>query len=203
MAGPSEPLRRARLYYRKWRHFERASLPWNRLALHRELMAREAYMRPPLEGNVLEALRAGRLEVARGVHLEPHVWLSIFETGHLKLGRGVALNPGVFISVVDRVEIGAHTGIGSGSFISDGMRGFEGPPTPFMHQPMWSKGPTIVGSNVWIGVNSVITGGVTVGDWSIIGANSVVTADVPARTLVAGAPARVIRELEFVDADGG
>jgi acetyltransferase-like isoleucine patch superfamily enzyme len=193
----SDRLRRAQIYYRKWRFWERSSLPWRRLALHREFMAREAYMRWPIQGNVLEALRQGRLEIGRNVHLEPYVWLSVLQHGHLTLGEGVALNQGVFISVVDEVSIGAHTGVGNGSFISDGMRNFGDTSRPFMRSGLWSKGPTIIGENVWVGVNCIITAGVTIGDWCIIGANSVVTKDVPSGTVVGGVPARVIREVEF------
>jgi len=50
-----------------------------------------------------------------------------------------------------------------------------------------------VGSNVWIGYGAQILRGVTVGDNAIIGASAVVTRDVPANAVVAGAPARVIR----------
>ena len=190
-------IRRARLYWKKWRWYERNNLPWNRLALHKEFMAREAYSRRPIEGNVLRALRTGKLELGRGVHFEPHVWISVLTNGHLKIGDGVAINQGVFISCFDSIEIGDHTGIGNGSFISDGMRGFNLSPTPFMRQQIWSKGPVRIGSNCWIGVNCVITSGVTIGDWCIIGANSVVTRDVPSGTIVGGVPARVIRELDF------
>jgi acetyltransferase-like isoleucine patch superfamily enzyme len=198
----ADRVRRARLYYRKWKWFERGSLPWRRAALTKELMRRESYARWPLEGNVLESLRLGKLELGRNVHFEPHVWISVLTNGHLKLGEGVAINQGVFISVFDSVEIGDHTGVGNGSFISDGMRGFHGPPTPFMRQPMWSKGPVRIGSNVWVGVNCIITSGVTIGDWCIIGANSVVTHDIPSGSIAVGAPARVIRELDFKDVLG-
>jgi acetyltransferase-like isoleucine patch superfamily enzyme len=160
-------------------------------------MRREAYMRWPLQGNVLEALRAGRLEIERGVHLEPYVWLSVLRNGRLKLAEGVALNQGVFISVYDEVTIGAHTGVGNGSFISDGMRNYADTSKPFMRSGMWSKGPTRIGENCWVGVNCIITSGVTIGDWCIIGANSVVTKDVPSGTVVGGVPARVLREVEF------
>src|SRR5205814_763060 len=69
-------VRRAKAYYAKWRWFERNSFPWNRIALHRELMKRECYARWPLEGNALKALRDGRLEIGVDTHFEPHVWLS-------------------------------------------------------------------------------------------------------------------------------
>jgi acetyltransferase-like isoleucine patch superfamily enzyme len=53
-----------------------------------------------------------------------------------------------------------------------------------------------VGSNVWIGYGAQILRGVTIGDNSIVGASAVVTKDVPANAVVAGAPARVIRMRE-------
>lgn len=56
--------------------------------------------------------------------------------------------------------------------------------------------PIRIGRNVWIGFDCCVLPGVSIGDDSVIGARSVVTADVPARTVVAGNPARVIRSLE-------
>jgi len=54
--------------------------------------------------------------------------------------------------------------------------------------------PVHLGENVWIAIRAIILKGVHVGDGAIVGAGSIVTKDVPARTLVAGVPARVIRE---------
>ena len=54
------------------------------------------------------------------------------------------------------------------------------------------KGNTVIGNDVWIGQNAVILPGVHVGDGAIIGANSVVTKDVPQSVTVAGAPATVV-----------
>ena len=56
--------------------------------------------------------------------------------------------------------------------------------------------PVRVGNNVWIGFDSVVLPGVTIGDGSIVGCRSVVADDVPPYTLVGGNPARVIRRLE-------
>ena len=55
----------AKLWLQKWRWYERNTLPWNRAAIHWEFARREAFVRWPVHGNVLEALREGRLEVAR------------------------------------------------------------------------------------------------------------------------------------------
>ncbi|MDN4471585.1 sugar O-acetyltransferase [Demequina zhanjiangensis] len=56
--------------------------------------------------------------------------------------------------------------------------------------------PVTLGKGVWVGSNATILPGVTVGDHAVIGAASVVTKDVPARTIVAGSPARVIRSID-------
>jgi len=56
-----------------------------------------------------------------------------------------------------------------------------------------------IGSNVWIGGNSVINPGVTIGDNCVIGAGSVVTKDIPANVVAAGVPCRVIREITKAD----
>ena len=56
-------------------------------------------------------------------------------------------------------------------------------------------GTVRLGNDVFVGVNSVILRGVTVGDYSIIGAGSVVTRDIPAKVVVAGNPARIIKKL--------
>lgn len=61
---------------------------------------------------------------------------------------------------------------------------------------LYSKGPIIIGKNVWIGKNVCIMPNVKIGDYSIIGANSVVTHDIPAYAIVAGVPAKEIRIIE-------
>ncbi|WP_162602413.1 sugar O-acetyltransferase [Nocardioides daejeonensis] len=56
-----------------------------------------------------------------------------------------------------------------------------------------SAHPITIGENVWIGGNATVLPGVTIGDHAVVGAGAVVTRDIPARTVVAGTPARVIR----------
>ena len=84
----SDLARQARLWAQKWRWYERSSLPWNRARIHWEFMRREAYVRWPVHGNVLEALREGRLEVGAGTLLEPHVWITAPGRAREILGTG-------------------------------------------------------------------------------------------------------------------
>ncbi len=186
-----------RSWWRKWRWYERDSLPWRRLAIHREMARRGAFARWPIQGDVLEMLRDGRLEVGEGTLFEPNVWLTAPAPGRIRIGAGCFLNLGVMVAAVELVEIGDHCMFANGCFVTDGTHRFDDPEKPVPWQGFTTKGPTRIGDNVWCGANVVVTSGVTIGERAVIGANSVVTGDVPPRTIAAGAPARPIREIDY------
>jgi acetyltransferase-like isoleucine patch superfamily enzyme len=186
-----------RTWWRKWRWYERASLPWNRAALHREIARRGAFVRWPIQGNVLEMLRDGRLTVGPEAHFEPNVWLTGGDAGRIRIGGGTYLNLGVQVASVDLVEIGDHCMFANGCFVTDGNHRFDDPDRPITWQGFTTKGPTRIGDNVWCGANVVVTSGVTIGERCVIGANSVVTTDIPPFSIAAGAPAKVIRRIEY------
>jgi acetyltransferase-like isoleucine patch superfamily enzyme len=71
---------------------------------------------------------------------------------------------------------------------------FDDPSRPFVDQGITAKGITVE-DDVWIGAGAVVTDGITIGKGSVIAAGSVVTRNVPPRTLVGGVPAREIREI--------
>jgi acetyltransferase-like isoleucine patch superfamily enzyme len=192
---------RARLYVRKWRLYERNSLPWNRLRIHREFMRREAFVRWPVHGNVLEAFREGRLEVGAHTLFEPHVWLTAPGDARLRIGSGTFLNIGVMVAAHELVEIGDHCMFANGCFVSDASHRFDDPDTPVPWQGFTSKGPTRIGDNVWCGANVVITSGVSVGERCVIGANSVVNQDLEPFTIAAGAPARALKKVQRAGGD--
>jgi acetyltransferase-like isoleucine patch superfamily enzyme len=160
-------------------------------------MRREAFVRWPVHGNVLEALGEGRLEIGPQALLEPGVWLTAPGSARIMIGAGTFLNLGVMVASFELVEIGAHCMFANGCFVTDGSHRFDDPHRPITWQGFTSKGPTRVGDNVWCGANVVITSGVMVGERSVIGANSVVTTDIPAYSIAAGAPARVLRTIEY------
>jgi acetyltransferase-like isoleucine patch superfamily enzyme len=115
-----------------------------------------------------------------------------------KIGRGST------ITAVNRVEIGKDTAIATGVTIIDNNTHPLNPEDRryMRHTPHGSKerqnqhsanAPIIIGENVWIGSNARIQKGVTIGDNSIIAANSVVTHDVPANAIAAGNPAKIVK----------
>jgi acetyltransferase-like isoleucine patch superfamily enzyme len=194
----SESLRdQARLWAQKWRWYERNSLPHNRARIHWELMRRGAFARWPLEGNVLEALREGRLEIGPQAHFEPGVWITAPGQARVRIGEGTFLNRNVMIAAQELVEIGAHCMLANGCFVADANHRFEDPDKPITWQGFESKGPTRIGENCWLGVGVVVTSGVTIGQRCVIGANSVVTRDIEPYSIAAGAPARVLRRIEY------
>jgi acetyltransferase-like isoleucine patch superfamily enzyme len=188
---------RALLWAQKWRWYERNSLPWNRAMIHWEFMRREAFARWPVHGNVLEALRQGRLEIGPQTLLEPGVWLTAPGEARIRIGEGTFLNLGVMVAAAELVEIGSHCMFANSCFVTDANHRFDDPDKPVPWQGFTSKGPTRVGDNVWCGAHVVIASGVTVGERCVIGANSVVTEDIPAFSVAAGVPAKVLRKVEY------
>jgi acetyltransferase-like isoleucine patch superfamily enzyme len=194
---PGASVERLALWLQKWRHYERNSLPWNRGRIHWELMRRQAFARWPLHGNVLEAMQEGRLEIGAHVLLEPGVWLTAPGSARISIGAGSFLNLGVMVASAELVEIGEHCMFANGCFVTDADHRFDDPEKPVPWQGFTSKGPTRIGDNVWCGAHVVVTGGVSIGERCVIGANSVVTSDIPAFSVAAGAPARVLKQIEY------
>jgi len=194
---PAASAHRAWLWAQKWRWYERNSLPWNRARIHWEMLRREAFLRWPVHGNLLQALREGRLRIGPATLFEPNVWITMPDRARVTIGAGSFLNIGVMIAAQDLVEIGDHCMLANGCFVSDASHRYDDPTRPVPWQGFASKGPTRVGENCWLGANAVVTSGVTIGERSVVGANSVVTRDVEPFSIVAGAPARLVRRIEY------
>ena len=107
----------------------------------------------------------------------------------ISIGDVTGFNFGVDIFASDSIEIGSRTMVGPLVVIHD--TNFH----PVGEGDKTRVGPVKIGDDVWIGRGAIILPGVEIGRFSVIGAGSVVTKDVPPRTLVAGSPAKVVREI--------
>lgn len=101
------------------------------------------------------------------------------------------------ISCMDKIELGENTVLGDNVFISDNLHGsssLEDMKIEPLKRELYSKGPIYIGKNVLIGRNTSILSNVKIGEGAIIGANSVVTHDIPAYCVAVGSPAKIIKE---------
>jgi acetyltransferase-like isoleucine patch superfamily enzyme len=190
-------LRGWRLWWRKRRWYERNRRPLRRWRINRHMARAGAFIRYPVEGEVLEALDEGRLVVGEGTLLEPNCWLTLSPSARIEIGRGCFLNRGVMLAAMDRIEIGDHVMFANHCFVGDADHRYDDADRPITWQGFSSQGPVRIGSNCWFGVGCVVTSGVEIGERCVVGANSVVTENLPRGVIAAGAPARVIREIEF------
>lgn len=117
---------------------------------------------------------------------------------NLIIGENVSFNFRCHVAVINKVVIGNNVLIGSNVLITDHSHGFGNNKDiliPPVKRDLYSKGPVVIGDNVWIGDNVCVLSGVTIGKNSIVGANTVVTRNIPANSVVAGNPLRIIRTI--------
>lgn len=117
----------------------------------------------------------------------------------IKIGNHVSIGEYAHITSFDKVVIGDNVLFGRRVTISDNNHGsleWDQLQLPPLKRKLTSKGPVIIEDDVWIGENAVVLSGVTVGRGSIIGANSVVTHNVPPYSLCCGNPARIIKTID-------
>ena len=101
---------------------------------------------------------------------------------------------GIHCTVIGPVTIGSHVNLAQGITVTALNHNFEDAAKRIDEQGISTK-PVVIGDDVWIGANAVILPGVTIGSHAVIAAGAVVTKDVPSHTLVAGVPAKVIKQI--------
>ncbi len=145
------------------------------------------------DGVTLDAKGAGGIEVGDDVLLSRGAHLSCAD-GRVRLGSFVSVGPGVYLGAKGDVTVGSYVGIGARAMLIAGGHGIALTPedTPILKQPRSAK-PIVVGDDVLIGAGAVVLEGVTIHGGAVVGAGAVVAADVPARAIVGGVPARVLR----------
>lgn len=125
--------------------------------------------------------------------IQPNV--CIYDADKLTMGERVTLNDNSYMECSGGIEIGNDVMIGHGVSILSNAHRFDDLDVP-MNQQGENFGKVIIGNNVWIGAKVTILHGVTIGDGAIIGAHSLVNKDVLSNEVVAGIPARYIRNRE-------
>lgn len=119
-------------------------------------------------------------------------------TPSIKIGDNCKFGEYFHITSCNRITVG--NGLLTGRFvvISDNSHGSLSEAhsmIPPIDRPLESKGEIVIGNNVWLGDKVTVLAGVHIGDNVIIGANSVVTKDIPSNSMAAGVPAKVLKQL--------
>ncbi len=140
-------------------------------------------------------IRIGRfayIVAARGREVSFQTWSDARHQGEIVLGDHCLVSPGVRLASATRIEIGDGTMLASGAYLTDA----DWHDIVDRTQEVGRTAPIVLGRNVWVGDGAMVGKGVTIGDNSVVGARAVVTRDVPPGVIVAGNPARVVREIE-------
>lgn len=118
----------------------------------------------------------------------------------------VSITDRCIISAANKIEIGNGCLLGRDTFITDNSHGKNDTLDELNVSPhkrkIYSKGTIIIGDNVWTGKNVCIMPNVKIGDGAIIGANSVVTHDIPPYSVAVGSPARIIKVIKQYNQEG-
>ena len=125
--------------------------------------------------------------------------VAVFPPFYSEFGKNLTLGKDVFINMGCRFQDTGGITIGDGSLIGHGstLTTLDHAMDPDRRADM-RPAPIVLGRKVWLGAGVTVVPGVTIGDGAVVGAGAVVTKDVPADTIVAGVPARVLRSTGFV-----
>lgn len=148
---------------------------------------------------------ANRIVIGNNVGIGKDVLLRCYDleeknTSRIIIGDGSRIGDYSTISSCNDIIIGKGVRTGRMVMITDNSHGHTDRPEELeispIHRPLVSKGSIKIEDNVWIGEKVSIMPNVTIGKGAIIAANAVVTKDVPAYTIVAGCPAKIVKTIK-------
>jgi acetyltransferase-like isoleucine patch superfamily enzyme len=135
-----------------------------------------------------EIVNSANVRIGNRCLLQDAIYIRAGTEGKITIGNRVAINSFCRLFGHGSIEIGDDTQLGPGSLITTTDHDYgDGLKTNFKRVQ--------IGRSVWIGANVTILPGTSIGDFSVIGAGSVVTKDIPAHVVAVGVPARVIKQL--------
>ena len=133
------------------------------------------------------------------VHIGKYAWLASNPlTGKncsLTIDNGSYIGNFAHIYSVSKIHIGKKVLIADKVYISDNLHGYENIDQAIIDQPIKTLKPVIINDGCWIGENVCVLGA-SIGKNSVIGANSVVTKDIPDFCIAVGSPAKVIKRFD-------
>ena len=185
-----------RLWRRLERRFHRERTRWYYTHLFGHMGA-GCVMETPLMLCNPEYFRIGaNVQIRRGARLEAVTsYKGTRFNPSIIIGSGCTIEQGLHLTCAESVMIGDCVAITDYVGIFDILHGYRDPVAPIVEQPI-STAPVRIGDHSMIGMGAVIQPGTTIGKHCVIGANSVVTGDIPDYSVAVGIPARVIKRFD-------
>lgn len=115
----------------------------------------------------------------------------------IKIGDNVDIGNNSFLSANNQIEIGNHVIMSAYVFVTDHDHGFSDFSKNLHEQPLSEGGYVKIGDNVFLGTKCSVLKNVAIGEHSVVAANAVVVKDVPAYSIVAGNPGKIIKKYNF------
>lgn len=140
--------------------------------------------------------------IGNKVHIKYKVWLAAVPlTGakevHLKIDNGCSIGHFNEIYATKSIVLEKNVLTADRVYISDNLHGYDDISTPILHQPIKQNKTVRIGEGSWLGVGVCVLGA-NIGRHCVVGANSVVTRDIPDYCVAVGAPAKVIKKYDFI-----
>jgi len=138
----------------------------------------------------------------------PHSWIAVvksyggtFYDPKIEIGDGSYFGNRLHMIACGRMSIGKKVVCADGVYITDNLHGYQNIDKPILESPLVSAGPVSIGDQAWLGENVCVMPNVKIGKRAVIGANSVVTKDIPDFCVAVGTPAKVIKKYCFKRAE--
>lgn len=145
-----------------------------------------------------------RIHLGKGVGIGSYTYLGPVVEDHgnkydpsITIGAGTWVGKHCSIAAIGDLKIGKNVLFAGYVHITDHSHGYEDITRPITPQPLITKGSVVIEDDCWLGFNCEILSGVHIGKHSIVAARSVVTKDVPSYSIVAGNPARIVKQYNF------
>ncbi len=142
---------------------------------------------------------AENISLGKNCVIQANSWLycqpEVEDDGCLEIGEGCVLGYNNHITAVRKVVFEEYVLTANNIFVSDNLHAYEDIETPILQQPIKLKAPVVIGRGSWLGENVCVIGA-SIGKNCVIGANSVVTQDIPDYSIAVGSPAVVIKQYE-------
>lgn len=136
-----------------------------------------------------------QLKLGAGCEVDDATTIAVYGDGRIDLGPGAFVGHHSTLAAHSAIAIGAGTYLGELVSIRDHDHAVGAPPS----SGDFEISPIVIGPNVWIGAKATVLRGARIGEGAVIGANAVVRGELPARSVCAGVPARVLRLLDSAD----